>query len=135
KVGLDLTTFTEQLETLKLTVSADPGGFQSMAGPTHPATGVQMETQANAADPTVQDLVMTFSKTGGYAFAQAMKFRINTGNRRDLHVAGALTGFDSTHKIASAKSAATVLLAPGAEAALDLALAKDEDNVTPETTT
>src|SRR6185369_6647317 len=50
-------------------------------------------------------------------------------------VAGALTGFDSTHKIASAKSAATVLLAPGAEAALDLALAKDEDNVTPETTT
>ena len=119
-IRIDVTmgsTFKASVKTLDVRVSVD-GGFKSTSS-TPPSGGISL-----ANDPSSGDLIVTFSGIGGYRFADAFSFVVDTGNTRDLNVSASALAFDDAsprNQIASA-TAPTQPLPAGGEARLALTL-------------
>ena len=127
RVDIDMAGFDATASTLKLTVTADPGGFRGDM-PTLPEQSVTISYDAT------DDLVMTFDATRGFKFGGKLSFRLETGNSAALSIGADAQAYDGTGaKIASGKTSGVALPA-GGDAEISIQLAKDNDMTTVDTT-
>jgi hypothetical protein len=127
RVDLDMAGFETTAHALRLTVSADPGGFADNS-PSLPDPSVAISYN------DTDDLVMTFDARQGFKFTGKISFRLETGNTHPLTISALAEAFNVTGaKIASGKGSGVALPA-GGDAELPIMLSADSDGTTADTT-
>ena len=127
RVDLDMAGFETTAHALRLTVSADPGGFAANS-PSLPDQSVAISYN------DTDDLVMTFDARQGFKFTGKISFRLDTGNTHPLTISAVAEAFNVTGaKIASGKGSGVALPA-GGDAELSIMLSADSDGTTADTT-
>ena len=89
RVDLDMAGFETTAHTLRLTVTADHGGFVANS-PSLPDQSVAISY--NSAD----DLVMTFDAGQGFKFTGKISFRLDTGNTHPLTISAVAEAFNAS---------------------------------------
>jgi hypothetical protein len=127
RVDLDMAGFETTAHALRLTVTADPGGFVANS-PSLPDQSVAISYN------DTDDLVMTFDAGQGFKFTGKISFRLDTGNTHPLTISAVAEAFNITGaKIASGKGSGVALPA-GGDAELSIMLGADSDGTTADTT-
>jgi hypothetical protein len=127
RVDVDMAGFETTANMLRLTVTADPGGF---AGNVPALPDQSVTINYDSAD----HLVMTFDAGQGFKFGGTISFRLDTGNTNVLTISAVAEAFNGAGaKIASSKGN-SVALPAGGEADLAIKLSADNDGTTTETT-
>jgi len=127
RVDVDMAGFQTAANTLRLTVTAYPGGFMGIM-PTLPDQSVTISYTST------DDLVMTFDAEKGFQFTDKVSFRLETGNTNMLTISAVAEAFNGAGaKIASGKGNGVALPA-GGDAELPIMLGPDSDGTTVDTT-
>jgi hypothetical protein len=116
KVTVDLANFAGHVDSMTITISADPSGFDSHMDDNVKGIGLSLEdVDGNG----TLELIAEFLKPH-----PTESFRVQTDNRAMLTMNASAMAFDKNDLIASATGAATPL-APGGESAIALRLEMD----------